>query len=362
MRILYILTTLGIGGAEKQVVDLAQNMAAKGHAVTLLSLKHAEEEWPTQLPVLRLNLRKTSIGIARSLLFTRKFLALVRPEILHSHTYPANLFARMLRLIVRPEPKLINTIHNVYEGGLHRMFLYRLTNPLVDQITAVSQAAADRFLQQTKVPTGKLTVLTNGIDSIAFQPDKLRRSRTRAHMDTDRTFLWLAIGRIAPAKDYPNLLRAFAQVRAAQPNAQLWVAGEGDPASLEESHPIAGVSFLGLRRDIADLLDAADGYALSSAWEGMPLATAEAMSMEKPVVATDVGGVRELVGDTGMIVPPSDSNTLAQEMLKVMAMTPKARKALGQSARQRVEDHFSIQAKAETWEALYSSLIREEMQ
>ncbi len=232
MRILYLLTSLGIGGAEKQVVSLAERMAAKGHAVALIVLKHADEEWPSKLPVLRLNIRKTPLGILRGLRFAKSFVTLFRPDILHSHTFPANLFTRLLRMMLRGQgavPRVINTIHNVQEGGWHRMLLYRITDPMADQITAVSAAAAERFVRLRSVPAGKMRVLTNGIDTEAFTPDRARRKRTRAEMLAEDDFIWLAVGRLAPAKDYPNLLRAFAQLRTTYPGSSLWIAGEGNP-------------------------------------------------------------------------------------------------------------------------------------
>jgi glycosyltransferase involved in cell wall biosynthesis len=121
--------------------------------------------------------------------------------------------------------------------------------------------------------------------------------------------------------------------------------------------PVDGVSWLGLRRDLPALLDAADGFVLASAWEGMPLAVGEAMAMEKPVVATDVGGVRELVGDAGVIAPPRDSNTLARAMIDVMQRSKEARSALGNSARMRIQSNFSMDARADDWEALYQSIL-----
>ena len=361
MRILYLLTSLGIGGAEKQVIDLAVKMAARGHTVALLALKHAGEEWPVSLPVLRLNMRKTPIGIYRGLRFAAQFAALFRPDILHSHTFPANLFARQLkpRLSAEGHPViLINTIHNVHEGGMHRMLLYRATDSRADCVTAVSQAAADRFLRLRAVSAGKTRVLANGIDTDAFTADRSRRKRTRIEMQTGSSFLWLAVGRLVPAKDYPNLLQAFAQVRSANPKTTLWIAGEGDPSQLHSDiDEPPGVQWLGLRHDIAELLDAADGYVLSSAWEGLPLALGEAMSMEKPVVATDVGGVRELVGDAGFLVAPKDSAALAASMLKVMGLTDAAKKTMGRAARNRVQLYFSMHEKADEWEQLYIELM-----
>jgi glycosyltransferase involved in cell wall biosynthesis len=364
VRILYILTSLGIGGAEKQVISLAERMAAKGHAVALLVLKHADEEWPTKLPVLRLNIRKTPLGVLRGLRFAKNFVVLFRPDILHSHTFPANLFTRFLRAMLRVKgttPRVINTIHNVHEGGWHRMFLYRFTDPLADLVTAVSTAAAERFVHLHAIPASKMRVLTNGIDTDVFTPDRARRKRTRAQMLAGSEFIWLAVGRIVPAKDYPNLLQAFAQLRIVHANASLWIAGEGDSSHLPldplQTEEISGVHFLGLRRDIVDLIDAADGFVLSSAWEGMPLAIGEAMSMEIPVVATDVGGVRELISEAGFVVPAADSSALAAAMLKAMTLTEKERRANGRLARERIREQFSMTAKADEWEDLYAQSI-----
>ena len=105
------------------------------------------------------------------------------------------------------------------------------------------------------------------------------------------------------------------------------------------------------------LLDAADGFVLASAWEGMPLAVGEAMAMEKPVVATDVGGVRELVGEAGVIVPAKSPERLAEAMLEMMRRTDEERRKLGSAARERIAAHFSIDAKIDEWEALYGKLL-----
>jgi len=349
LRIAYILTTLGIGGAEKQVVSLAERMSAKGHTVTLIVLKHFEgEEWSVKMPVLRLNIRKTPLGIWRGLGFARNFLDIFRADIIHSHSFPANMFARLLRGM-GAKTVSINTIHNVFEGGWHRMVLYRLTDSLATHLTAVSTAAMERFVRLGAIPATKITVLTNGIDTKVFSADRGRRGRVRRAMDAGQTFVWLAVGRIAAAKDYPNLLEAFEKVMTVR-DAALWIAGEGETSDLPGCD---GVQFLGLRRDIVELLDAADGFVLSSAWEGMPLALGEAMAMEKPVVATDVGGVRELIVDAGRIVPARDSDALAAQMLAVMAMPVAERAAFGKRARRQIEVNYSMDAKAVEWEDLY---------
>jgi glycosyltransferase involved in cell wall biosynthesis len=89
----------------------------------------------------------------------------------------------------------------------------------------------------------------------------------------------------------------------------------------------------------------------------MPLAVGEAMSMEKPVVATDVGGVRELMGEMGMLAPPKNPDALAGAMLVLMRSSNETRQKLGRAARVRIEDYFSIEARAQQWESLYRTLF-----
>jgi glycosyltransferase involved in cell wall biosynthesis len=366
MRIAYILTSLGIGGAERQVIAIGERFAARGHSIKLIVLRpRLAEEWPTHLEVHYLGMSKSPLSFIAGLVRARRILRRFQPEIIHSHGFHSNIFARLLCLIgASPEP--ISTIHNVYEGGPLRMFAYRLTDPLSRLTTAVSSAAAERFVKLKSVPSQKCVVITNGVDTDEFSPDHDRRARVRFESVVHDAFLWFAAGRIVPAKDYSNLLRAFALVREESRAAELWIAGEH--AYAEESARIRQLTselqiedstkFLGLRRDLPALLDAADAFVLSSAWEGLPLALAEAMAMGKPVVATDVGGVRELVGDAGTLVPAGNSHALATAMLQVTADSVELRAGQGRAARRRIVAQFSIAAKTLEWEALYASLLK----
>jgi glycosyltransferase involved in cell wall biosynthesis len=363
MRIAYVLTSLGMGGAERQVAALAERMAARGHTVALIVLRSRQsEEWSTAVPILRLEMRKNPASFLAGLWRARRFLRTFTPDLIHSHTFPANMAARLLRLL-QPAP-VLSTIHNVYEGTWPRMLAYRLTDSLSRSTTAVSQAAADRYVRVKAIPASKCVVLNNGIDTTEFVPSPARRASARAEMGARDEFIWLAAGRIAAAKDYPNLLRAFSQVHAALPAARLWIAGEASGPQAAAVQALAAefglddtVRWLGLRRDMPALLDAADGFVLASAWEGMPLAVGEAMAMEMPVAATDVGGVRELVGESGVIVPARTPDALAQAMLALMQATTEARSSLGRAARKRIQNQFSMDAKADEWEAMYRTVL-----
>jgi glycosyltransferase involved in cell wall biosynthesis len=364
MRIVYVLTSLGMGGAERQVVALASRMAGRGHAVALMVLRPPlAEQWPTDLTVFHLGMRKNPASIQVAMVRGRRFLAEFHPDVVHSHSFHANIAARLLKILL-PSLTVVSTVHNVYEGGWVRMLTYRLTNRLARITTAVSQAAADRFVHLKAVSREKCIVVPNGIDSDDFAPSRARREQARAAMDVEKEFVWLTAGRIVPGKDYPNLLRAFQRVLAARQDARLWVAGTGEKEELSRVRAMAAgmgldhaVRWLRLRRDMPALLDAADGFALGSAWEGMPLSVGEAMAMAKPVVCTDVGGVRELVGDGGALVPSKDPDALADAMLDVMRLPPEDRQALGCATRARILRDFSMDAKTKEWEALYQMAL-----
>jgi glycosyltransferase involved in cell wall biosynthesis len=364
MRIVYMLASLGVGGAEKQALALAERIAGRGHTVTLVTLlPETGDEWPSTLPAIRLNLHRNPFSLLAALMRARRILRELQPDIIHSHSFHANIFTRLVGPFAG-RPAVISTVHNVYEGGWHRMLAYRLTDGLCARTTAVSRAVSNRFVSLRAVSAEKCTVVLNAIDLTEFKPDAERRRSLRESLGAADEFVWLAAGRMTAAKDYPSLLRAFARILKVDPNAFLWIAGQGSDAAIDGLVNLADelgiarcMQCLGLRRDVPALLDAADGFVSSSAWEGMPLAIAEAMAMKKPVVATDVGGIRELVAGNGSLVPARDPGALAGAMLELMRKPEADRFAIGCAARIRMATGFNIESRVEEWEDLYRSLV-----
>ena len=377
MRIVTVLISLGIGGAEKQALAVQERMAGRGHAAAVLVLRpRVPDQWATSLPTFHLGMRKSPLSFLPALLRARRFLREFRPDLMHSHSYHANIFARLLR-IVAPSIPVVSTVHNVYEGGRLRMLSYRLTDPLSRRTVAVSQAAWERFVRLKAIPARKSLVVHNGIDLAEFSPDADRRAATRSSMNAGTRFVWFTAARFVPAKDFPNLIEAFRQVLMEFSDAELWIAGappdakvirhaDGTTSFVWLTAMTSGVGdhvrWLGLRRDIPALLDAADAFVLGSAWEGMPLALGEAMAMEKPVVATDAGGVPELVGGAGVVVPARNREALAAAMLAMMRKSREDRALLGRATRQRIELHFNLDTAVDAWETLYRQLTGGERQ
>jgi glycosyltransferase involved in cell wall biosynthesis len=363
VRILLLSTSMGMGGADKQLLSAAHEMRARGHDILIVSLTALG---PMGLEARTLGIRTESLEMPRGIPDPRGMLRLVRlvrewrPDVVHSHMVHANLMARMLRIFA-PVPVLVSTIHNIYEGGRILMAGYRLTNNLADHMTIVSQAAADRFINEGIVPKPMLTVIPNGVDTDRFQnvPNGVRQS-LRATLGLAGEFVWLAVGRFEIAKDYPNMLHAFAAVRQQQPAAVLLLVGGGslqaETEALAESLGLSGrVRFLGIRPDVPELMTAADAYVMSSAWEGMPIVLLEAAAAGLPVVATLVGGNHEVISDkeTGFLVPPRDSEALGRAMLRLMQTPERERRIMGERGRDYVQRQYRLSRVVDRWEEIY---------
>jgi glycosyltransferase involved in cell wall biosynthesis len=296
-------------------------------------------------------------GLARLVRIVRAW----KPDVVHSHMVHANLMGRVLRLLV-PVPVLVSTIHNVYEGGPLLMAGYRLSNGLVDHMTIISQAAADRFIGERIVPGRLLTVIANGVDTDRMRnvPPEARGALRRAIGVSDEEFVWLAVGRFEVAKDYPNMLRAFKEVRSRDPRAVLVIVGQGSlqgqaEALADELGLRDAVRFLGARDDVPAVMSAGDGYVMSSAWEGMPMVLLEAAAAGLPIVATAVGGNGEVVrdGESGFLAPARAPEALGQAMLRLMSLPAEQRRGMGERGREHVRANYGLHRVAERWERVY---------
>jgi glycosyltransferase involved in cell wall biosynthesis len=367
MRILFLSTSMGMGGADKQLLSAAQHMRSRGREVLIVSLTPLG---PMGLEARGLGIPIESLGMRRGIPDPRGLVRLVRlvrawkPDVIHSHMVHANLMARGLRLLVRI-PAVVSTIHNVYEGGRLRMAAYRLTNGLVDHMTIVSQAAADRFIGEGIVPKELLTVVANGVDTDLFRNVPAgTREALRQSLGLGDGCTWLAVGRFEVAKDYPNMLRAFAKVRERQPRTVLLLVGRGSLQADTEAlagtlGPAGGVRFLGVRSDVPEIMSAADGYVMSSAWEGMPIVLLEAGAAGLPIVATRVGGNEEVVLDeaSGFLVPPRDHEALGLAMARLMELPEERRSAMGERGREHIRTRYGLSQVADRWEALYREVL-----
>ncbi len=312
-----VLVTNGLarGGAETQLVRLAAALRARGDAVRILSI----------LPTAAFADEVAALGVGVTVLAPGArpgAAALVaaavadlrrdRPDVLVSFVYQADVLARVAGRLAGV-PVIVSSLRDERAGAgaqggraRARELLLRATDGLPTLTTTNSTAAAERFARRGVVSPRRLRVVPTGLDAGADARGPAVRDRVRAACAPPGTLVWLAAGRLAAQKDHATLLGAL----AARPGERLWIAGEGLlRAELERRAADLGVAdrvaLLGLRDDLPDLLAGCDALALSSAWEGLPNVVLEAMAAARPVVATRVGGVAELVreGVTGALCP-----------------------------------------------------------
>jgi glycosyltransferase involved in cell wall biosynthesis len=317
---------------------------------------------------LKLGIKVSSLDMRRGIPHPRgltrllKILREDRPAILHMHMVHANLLGRLCRLLASV-PVVISTIHTSPAGRRWDDIFYRLTDPLTDLTTIISDAAAERYIQVGAVPARRLTVVPNGIPVDQFQLGGEIRQRVRTELGVEDKFVWLAVGRFEAPKDYPNLLHAMS--RLSTPRNILLMAGDGPlRASMEQFAATLGISsevrFLGARTDVPRLMAAADAYVMASAWEGLPMGLLEASASGLPIVATDVGGNHEIVRDgiSGTLAPAKNPGALAEAMLRIEGRSVDSRRSMGLAGREYVRQHYSLSAVVDQWEQIYESLLQ----
>jgi glycosyltransferase involved in cell wall biosynthesis len=212
------------------------------------------------------------------------------------------------------------------------------------------------------IPRERITTIVNGIDPDRFQsPESRSELRQKLNLPTDRPVI-ISVGRLTRPKGYPYLLGALV-LMASEARPLTLIVGDGPDRHDLESQITRlklehDVQLLGNRRDVPDLLAAADLFVLASLWEGLPLALLEAMASGLPSVVTAVGENSKLIrdGTSGLLVPPADGPALADAIRRLLYQ-PLQRKRMGQAAREEVKRRFSIERCIKAHENLYEELL-----
>ena len=362
LRLALVVTSTGIGGAERQVYELASILRSRGHGVGVVSMLPMHEQFhPLQDSGVRLASLEMTQGIAdpRALVRLARLLRSWRPDVVHGHMIHANLLTRFVRLLV-PGTRVISTMHNQDEGAQWRYFAYRLSDPLADVTTTVSPIAVEEAIRRHAVARANLVLVPNGLDTRKYVPDPSLRTSMRADLGLGADFTWLSVGRLVEAKRHADLVEAMRIVCGTTPDARLLIAGVGHlqptlQAAVDAAGLAANITLLGLRDDVRALMLAADGFVLSSAWEGLPMVLLEAAASQLPIVSTDVGGSRDVVVDerTGFLTIARRPAELADRMSRLMSLPAARRQAMGELGRERVKADFDLERIADRWEALY---------
>lgn len=258
--------------------------------------------------------------------------------------------------------KLIHVEHDSWSLRAPRaQRLLRALAPLCYRIVVVGDAIRDFLVREVGLPAAQVSVIPNGVDMTRYRPQP---TLTREALGLPaRGRLVGHVARLEAEKDQETLLRAFCTVLTSHAAVRLVLVGEGSRrAELQELAGSLGIAervhFLGPRADVADLLPHLDAFVLSSLHEGLPLAILEAMACARPVVATAVGEIPQVIrhGVTGLTVPLGNPAALAAAISAVLD-GPEWAAAMGRSARQLIEERFSLAGAVARYQSLYDALL-----
>ncbi|MBU6289458.1 MAG: glycosyltransferase family 4 protein [Chloroflexi bacterium] len=395
LRILHVITSLARGGAQTHLLELVKGQRARGHYVEVAYLKDAEMV-PDFVPANRGNGDPQGglpipVGIAGDDGFGRGIDGIVgvagrvmaaisstRPDVLHTHLLKADALGAAvgwLARVGRPRamPRAIISSKHNDEAPLRRPVVSRVHGFLSradDAIICCSDHVASYVTTVGRAPADRIRRVYYGID--LARPVDLgaeRRAEVRAELGIpDRAELVLGVGRLDPQKGWPDLLDAMATVVLSRPRAHLLIVGgaqqadERFVASLTgraTSPDLAGhVTFAGVRTDVPVLMASCDVFAMASRWEGFGLVFAEAMAAARPVVATRVSAVPEVVadGESGILVEPGDVEGLSSAIVRVLSDRPLSGR-MGVAGYRRVRERFGASRMVEETVAVYREVL-----
>jgi glycosyltransferase involved in cell wall biosynthesis len=353
VRVVHLLLTMDVGGLERVALDLARNTDPERFDCRIVCIRDPGDLAPVArelgVRVEALGARGWVDGVYR---LTRRLLQ-IGPHVLHTHNPGAHRVGVPARLLARI-PVLIHTKHGRNQPDNPRaVAMNRRLARFSDAIVAVSHDAARVALEIEHIPVTKVRVIHNGVEpGEPLSPSEWDSWQPRA----------ITVARLDPVKDQPTMLRAVRKVVDACPVFHLDIVGDGpDRPMLErltrELSLEANVSFLGYRRDVGALLRRPQVFLLSSISEGIALTLLEAMAAGLPVVATDVGGNREVVEPTvtGFLVPHRAPDELAAAI--VALSDPVAARALGTAGRVRLENMFDLRRTVDRYCQLYDERL-----
>ena len=374
MRVLHVITALGVGGAERMLLKLLAARALSRHEQWVIAMLPggalAEPMRATGAHVHELNflggapLLGGALGIAR---LARK----CQPDIIQGWLYHGNLGAALARAALRRRVPLLWGIRQSLatlkgENAFAKIgiALNRAGSRLPDRLLFNSQTSMAQH-RDFGFSMKHAEYLPNGFETGAFAPNAGARAHLRAMWGVDEdAVVFGLLARFHPAKGHADFLQAARRVRAQRPASRFVLAGTGIVAGNEalmravhEAGMGDHVHLLGERGDVAGLLAALDVYvSASTGIEAFSNSVGEAMSCALPCVVTDVGDSPFIVGDTGSVVPPRDPAALAAAMTEMIELGAARRAELGSRARRRITADFGIEAVASRYAALYSSL------
>lgn len=367
VKVLHLIQGLDVGGLEYVVINLLKGLNRDKYQPSVCCFDTLGSIADALNGYADVYLLKRKPGVNYSYPF--KLAVLLKREkiqILHTHNSTAYFYGAIAGIIAHV-PVVIYTEHarDIFPNIKVRI-VERMLSMFVDRIIVVAEVLKENLVKHEWFNPSKITTIYNGIDENKFT--KVREA------DDVKSILGFSknnhvigiIGRLDPIKNHKCLIKAVHLVNKRFPEAKLLIIGDGSyrhelELFVKEQGAGEHVFFLGTREDVPQLLNAIDIFVLCSISEGMPVTLLEAMATERPIVATKVGGIHEIIehGREGILVESNNHELLAEAIADLLAHKDKAMR-LGSSARKRLKERFTLAAMIEKYEEVYDDSIKRE--
>ncbi|MFA5112524.1 MAG: glycosyltransferase family 4 protein [Desulfobaccales bacterium] len=353
VRLVFLLQDLKVGGTQRQTLELVRRLDPARFRAEVWLMASGEDLVPLArdwgIPLVRLS-RQAQVG-PQALINLWRRLRRQPPDLLMLLTVVPNIWGRILGRLARI-PVIVG---NCRGGGAPRRQYERWLWPWMDHLLCNAVEIKTELTQGCGIPPAKVTVILNGVDTEFYCPGP---AGPRSNPP-----VILSLARLVSDKDHDTLIAAFSQLSAAFPEAELWLVGDGPrrqaiQEQVRRSPAPDRVRFWPGQPDIRTFLHQACLLVLSSRYEALPNVVLEAMSAGLPVVATQVGGLPELVvpGRTGWLVPPGDAPALAAAMGQLLE-NPQACQDMGRAGRERALRDFSLETMTRLHEEVLDRLL-----
>jgi glycosyltransferase involved in cell wall biosynthesis len=322
MTILHVINALSMGGAEKMLFDMTSRMnETKNYSVSILllndkqeSLKNVFEDQGIKVYVLNCKSNYSLMNLYKIIKYMKKY------DIIHSHLFPSNYWVALAKIFLK-DKVIVTTEHNTHNKRReHKFFkpVEKFIYSKYNKVISISDTTQVNLLNWLSlVNNGKFIVIENGIDLIKF---KTVKAYEKGVFFDDTSFILTMVGSLSEQKDQETIIRAM---KFLPENAKLLLVGDGNKRNklvrlINELELEDKVELLGVRQDIPSIMKTSDVVIVSSNWEGFGLVAVEGMASEKPVVASNVDGLKQVVEGFGVIFEKSDEEDLAKKILELM--------------------------------------------
>ena len=370
-KILQIITGIDVSGAENHLLSLVRGLDKSRYDIAVAYLKgngelKGEFEKIGISPIyigMRFNYDITALWKLYSLIRKNRY------DIVHTHLFHADIYG-VLAAFLAKTPVIVSSEHN--EGRFLKKklysFLHRWTSLRCHKLIAISEQVKKYMITTGIRDANKIEVVYYGLDWTRYDSlGDLSYIGKEFNIDQEENLIG-TVARLTEQKGLNYLLEAFARVLETEPKCKLIIVGRGGlEKQLKDLSRKLGIEdkviFTGFRKDIPEIMSSIDIFVLPSLWEGLGLVLLEAMAAKKPIVATNVSAIPEIVldGKTGILVPPSNAEALADGILRLVKQRNLA-KTMGETGRERLEVHFGIEKMVKRVERIYDELIKNQLQ